>query len=140
MKHSLIQVKGLAWNISKEQSALRALTTLQMFFTITIGIVLMLLSLSVSASTLPEYYPDKFPATGTIDRIDIKRGEIGINDSLLKISNNAKVRNLNTEFSTVQTLRARMKIGFLVISINGKPLVTEIWVLPNNYFHNRHTE
>ncbi len=138
MKHSLIQVKGLAWSISKERSALRVLTTLQMYFTF--GVVLMLLSLSVSASTLPEYYPDEFPATGTIDRIDIKRGEIGINDSLFKISNNVKVHNLNTEFSTVQTLRARMKIGFLVISINGKPLVSEIWVLPNNYFHNRNTE
>ncbi len=138
MKHSLIQVKGLAWNISKERSSLRVLTTLQMYFTI--GIVLMLLSLSVSASTLPGYYPDKFPATGTINRIDIKRGEIVLNDSLLKISNNAKVHNLNTEFSTVQTLRSRMNIGFSVTSINGKPLVTEIWVLPNNYFHNRYTE
>lgn len=123
MKHLLIQIRRLAWSTSKGHT--------------TLGVLLMLVSLSVPATTLPEYYPETFQTRGVIDRINIKSGEIVVNDNLARLSNNAKVHNLNTEFSTVQTLRKGMKIGFVMNSINGKRFVTEIWVLPNNYSSGR---
>lgn len=99
-------------------------------------ILLMLLSSSISAETLPKYYPDTFSMSGTINRIDIKRGDIIVSDLFLKLSMNVKVHSLNTEFSSVQTLRNGMNIGFEMNSINGRSHVAEIWILPDNYTPN----
>jgi len=106
MKHVLIQIKGL--------------------------MLLTLFSLSVSAAALPDYYPKAFQMNGTIDRVDLKRGIIVINDMLWSLSMNVKVHSLNTEFSSIRTLRSGMKMGFTMNSINGKNQITEIWLLPNN--------
>ncbi len=113
MKHILIQIKGL--------------------------VLLMLLSFSfsTSAATLPGYYPEEFARTGMIDHIDIKNGKIVINDMTWKFLMNVKVHSLNTEFSSVQTLRNGMKVGFTMSSMNGTNQVAEIWVLPGNHKQNR---
>jgi len=109
---ALTQLRHLAWKAS--------------------GVLLILVPLSVSAVTLPDYYPEKFQKAGTIDRVDIRRGDIVINDSLKQLSMNARVHSLTTEFSSVQRLRAGMKIGYATTSINGKSQITEIWILSDN--------
>lgn len=110
MKHFLIQTKSL--------------------------VLLILLSFSATATTLPDYYPKVISMSGTIDRIDIKRGEIVVNDMPWRLSMNAKVHSLITEFSSIQTLRRGMKVGFEMSSINGKIQVAEIWILPDDYTSN----
>lgn len=117
MKHFLVQIKGLAL------------------------LMLLSLSLSVSAATLPAYYPETFQMHGTVDRIDIKRGEIVINDMFWSLSMNVKVHSLTTEFSSIQTLRLGMNIGFSMNTVNGKNQVAEIWILPdNNTLNSENTE
>jgi len=97
--------------------------------------LLMLCSLSISAATLPDYYPKEFNhMQGTVDDIDIKTGRILINDMQWKLSMNIKVHSLNTEFSSVQVLRKNMNVTFKIETINGKSVIAEIWILPNDYY------
>ena len=82
-----------------------------------------------------------FEHTGTIDFIDIKEGKVVINDMYWRLPMNIKVHNLNTEFSTVHTLRNGMHVGFKRNSVKKSTDIAEIWVLPNNYIQNsRNTE
>jgi len=82
---------------------------------------------------LPNYYPEMFEHTGIIDLIDIKEGRVVINDMYWRLPMNIKVHNLNTEFSTVHTLRNGMNVGFKRNSVKKNTDIAEIWVLPNNY-------
>ncbi len=94
-------------------------------------ILLMLFSLSISASGLPDYYPEKLNhMQGNIDDIDIRTGRIIINDIPWKLSMNVKVHSMSTEFSSVQTLKKGTYLAFKVDTINGKSEIAEIWILP----------
>ncbi len=93
--------------------------------------LLMLFSLSISASGLPDYYPEKLNhMQGNIDDIDIRSGRIIINDMQWKLSMNVKVHSMTTEFSSVQVLKKGMYLAFKVDTINGKSEIAEIWILP----------
>jgi len=87
---------------------------------------------------LPGYYPEILPRmSGVIEGIDIKRGELIVNDTQRLLSMNTKVHSLNTEFSSLRILRPGMKISFDTRSVNGKAQVTEIWILPTNFTPSR---
>ncbi len=95
-------------------------------------ILLLLLSFSVSAATLPSYYPKPLPPMiGKIDGINIKKGEIIIDDIPFKLSMNVKVHSLTTEFSSLQVLRNGMHIAHIMKNINGTFTIAEIWILPS---------
>ena len=98
----------------------------------------LLLSLGINgaawAAELPSYYPTSFDNIGTIDRIDIKTAEAVISDELFTLSMNIKVHSLVTEHSSVRGLKKKMKIGYTSKqSSNGSEMITELWVLPNDY-------
>jgi len=133
MKHPLMQIlipiRRLAQNTHRR------------FSNLTFGALLILLPISASAATLPDYYPEDFQMSGVIDQIDIKRGVIVVNDLPWSLSMNARVQTMNSEFSRLLSLRTGMIIGFKMNSINGKMLIAEIWVLPDNYLrHNSKDE
>jgi len=103
-------------------------------------VFLMLMPLSISAATLPEYYPETLPhMQGVVDDISVKTNQIVIDDMQWKFSMNMRVHSLNTEFSSIQALRKSMNVAFKLDTINGNFVIAEIWILPNNYSSN-HSE
>ncbi len=100
---------------------------------IVIALGLILLT-DAQAAKLPDYYPQSFRFTGTLERLDHSRNIIVIGDLELVLPGNVKVHTLHTEFGTVNSLRPGMKVGAaLAQSRSGKPMVSEIWVLPDDY-------
>ena len=90
------------------------------------------------ASDLPDYYPPTFRTWGTLDMVDIESGAAVINDLEMTLSDNIHVYTVNSQFAAVQVLEPDMKVG-VVMSIdgNGVPLITDIWVLPDDYIDPR---
>lgn len=83
---------------------------------------------------LPGYYPDEFPRTGHVDRVDIRDGDIVINDTLFILSGNTPVHTLHTRFGTISDLRQGMTVGFAFSAgPAGKRQVTEMWILPADF-------
>lgn len=105
-------------------------------------LTILLLSLGINGAVwsaeLPSYYPRMLPPMiGTIEAIDIRKGVIVVNDVHWALSMNAKVRSLNTEFSSVRILKPGMKISFSTNAVNGNPQISDIWVVPANYIPSR---
>ncbi len=98
---------------------------------------MMMLTISAWAGALPDYYPKKFSGTGVIDRVGLNDRELVIDDSLMKLSAHTKVHNLNTQFSTLRTLKPGMKVG---VQFSSENTVNEIWVLPRNHGHGHGSE
>lgn len=86
---------------------------------------------SVSASSLPEYYPSNFSFNGTLGRIDKHTGILVINDRSIKISARLRVYTTNTEYGTIHTLQTGQHVA--IRTAQGNTLLTEIWVLPKGY-------
>ncbi len=104
-----------------------------------LGLILILLSTWVNAAVLPSYYPPAFRFTGTLQRIDASRNIIVVGDTLMQIPANLKVHTLNTEFGTINSLRPGVKIGaVLSMTRHGKPQISEIWVLPDDFQQHFH--
>ncbi len=100
---------------------------------IVVALSLILLA-DAHATKLPAYYPQSFRFIGTLDRLDHSRSLIVIGDLQLVLPGNVKVHTLHTEFGTVNSLRPGMKVGAtLGQSRSGRPMVSEIWVLPDDY-------
>ena len=96
----------------------------------------LLYSLASGAASLPNYYPANFRMWGVLDRLDIKTGEAVINDMKVTLSDNIHVYTLSSQFSSVQSLQTGMKVGFAMPARgNGTPIITEIWVLPDDYHY-----
>jgi len=100
---------------------------------------LILLTPFAWAASLPDYYPQSFRLSGTLQRIDASRNIVVIADTLMQIPANLKVHTLHTEFGTINSLRPGMKVGaVLSMTRHGKPMVNEIWVLPDDYQQHFH--
>ena len=78
-------------------------------------------------------YPTTFSETGNIDRVDAAAGEIVIDDTLISLPSTAKVHRPAKKFSYSRDLKEGMKVGFSSNKVNGKTVITEIWVLPGNW-------
>lgn len=99
-----------------------------------ITVLLIMMEATVQAATLPSYYPKNFRFVGTLDRIDPGRNTIVIGDISLILPGNVKVHTLHTEFGTINNLHPGIKVGAkLVRGQRGVPMVSEIWVLPEDY-------
>jgi len=96
----------------------------------------LLYSLATWAADLPDYYPPSFRTWGTLDRLDIQSGEAVIGDMKMTLSDNIHVYTLSSRFSSVHSLQTGTKVGFAMSARgNDTPLITDIWVLPDNYSH-----
>ena len=86
------------------------------------------------AGGLPDYYPSTFNKWGIIDRLDISRGEIVVNDTLMHISDNVKVHTTSTRFASVRALGKGAIIGVIFSTTSSvKRMIDEIWILPDDY-------
>lgn len=100
---------------------------------------LILLTHPAQAASLPDYYPQSFRFSGTLQRVDASRNIVVIGDTLLAIPGNVKVHTLNSQYGTINNLSPGMKVGAkLFMNRHGKPMVSEIWVLPNDYQPHTH--
>lgn len=89
-----------------------------------------ILGLTISASQLPRYYPNRFQVTGVIFRMN-NNGQITVSGSAqaYTLSPNALIHSMSTEFSSRHALSKGTEIGFSVNNRN-RHTITEIWILP----------
>ena len=91
-------------------------------------------SIAAWATDLPDYYPPNFRIWGVMDRVDIEHGVAVINDLQMTLSDNIHVYTQNSRFATVHILHPGLKVGIAMSSRgNEPPLVTDLWVLPDDY-------
>lgn len=83
------------------------------------------------AAELPAYYPDSFPVRGVIDRIDIKRREIVVNDSFYRLAPVTTVSTPDTRYGTVSRLAEGQRIGATVERVDNARQLKTIWILPD---------
>lgn len=79
---------------------------------------------------LPDYYPADFHATGILHSVDLQQGILVINATQYHYITNVKVHSLNTEHSSLRALKPGTGLGYTIVVINNKQLISEIWTLP----------
>ena len=89
---------------------------------------------SVMASQLPSYYPNNFSSVGTIQSLNISTDEISVRGKQLKLSASVKVSSPATRNATKSNLNQGMNIGFSLGEEGGRQTISEVWILPANYF------
>ena len=80
------------------------------------------------AQGLPDYYPESFQRTGTVD--DIADDRIVIDDTVFGLSAEVLVHTLYAEEAFVSNIRPGQLVGYLG---NDAQQIVEIWILPDNY-------
>ena len=87
------------------------------------------------AYDLPAYYPkDGFRRAGVIDAVHFEEERIVIDDVPFQYSPNVVVHSL----SAYSVSRTRLQPGVLVAyKVGGNRVITEIWLLPQDYDVNR---
>lgn len=85
-----------------------------------------------SAGNLPPYYPESMPWRGELQAVDVGGGRLTINASDYAFNPNVQVHSLNTEHSSIRSLKTGMKVGYLYREhpATGKKVIFKIWVLP----------
>ena len=78
-------------------------------------------AISVEAAGFSPSTTREFQRAGTIDRVDVRAGEIVINDTLYELA-----RNVSLHSGGSSTLRTGMRVGF---NTNAQRQVTDIWKL-----------
>ena len=75
----------------------------------------------------------KFQITGTVDRVDVDKGELVIGDMLYRLGPNVKVSGNNKHGSQSRTLRLGSKVGANIYQGPAGQYVYEIHVFPDNF-------
>jgi len=84
------------------------------------------------AADLPSYYPaDGFQRVGVLDSVQLERQVIIISDIPYSLANSLIVHSTSAYSVPTSQLRIGSKIGYKMAR-SGR-LITEIWLLPNNY-------
>ena len=84
------------------------------------------------AADLPSYYPaDGFQRVGVLDSVQLDRQVIIISDIPYSLANSLIVHSTSAYSVPTSQLRIGSKIGYKMAR-SGR-LITEIWLLPNNY-------
>lgn len=97
-----------------------------------IVIAALALSAPAVAEDLPKYYPDEgFQRVGVLDAVQLEQQQIVIGDIPYSLSDNVIVHSRTSYSVPSSRLRVGSTIGYR-FSRQGR-LITEIWLLPNNY-------
>lgn len=86
---------------------------------------------SNTITTLPESYPESFQRIGYIDSIHDQARTISLNDSSYKIASIIPIHTLKGDSIPLSMLKPYIQIGISLIAEEN--LITEIWLLPDNY-------
>jgi len=92
------------------------------------------LPFTIMASQLPSYYPNDFSHVGTIQNINIATGAITVRDQPLQLSASIKISSLASRHASKGSLSRGMNIGFSLAEEAGMQTISDIWILPANYF------
>lgn len=88
-------------------------------------------ALGAIAKRLPFYYPEEFPRTGLVERLDVVKRLVVINDTVYFLSDRMTIHSIRSEFDTLDKMGKGAQIGFKVMGAgSGRPIITEAWVLP----------
>jgi hypothetical protein len=84
------------------------------------------------AADFPSYYPKNgFQRVGVLDDVQLDRQIVVINDIPYSLANNLTVHSMSSYSVPATRLSRGVQVGYKMAS-NGR-LITEIWLLPNNY-------
>jgi len=98
------------------------------------ALVLNLLVGIALADKLPDYYPRAFSYSGMLQRLDVEQRAAVINGTFFRLAQDLKVHTLNTESATVDALRTGLPVGCRYVATpKGARVITEIWLLPEEY-------
>lgn len=95
-------------------------------------VVLSIFISGLAAAQFPAYYPNEgFQRVGVVDSVQLDRQIIVINDIPYNLANNLIVHSETSYSVPVSKLRLGGQIGYKTAG-RGR-LISEIWLLPNNY-------
>ncbi len=98
---------------------------------ILLAAVAMMIS-SMAMAAFPNYYPkDGFQRVGMLDAVQLERQVVVINDVPYSLSNNVIIHSLRSYSVPASRLRIGSQVGYKMAA--GGRLVTEIWLLPDDY-------
>lgn len=101
---------------------------------LTMLLFLLGLPFTLMASQLPGHYPSEFSYVGTIQSINLGTGAIIVRDKTLQLSASVRVNNAATRYANSGSLNQGMNIGYSLGEEAGQQTISEIWILPANYF------
>lgn len=93
------------------------------------------LPFSVMGAKLPSYYPGEFTYIGTIENFNLYTGEIVVRRDMMQLSASVKVNSPKTRYATKESLSKGMNIGYSLAKKENTPTITEVWILPDDYFN-----
>ena len=98
---------------------------------IVLFLMLTAIALGAIAKRLPFYYPEEFPRTGMVERMDVAKRVVVINDTIYFLSDRIVIHTVSSEFDTLDKVGMGVQIGFKLTGAgSGQPVITEAWVLP----------
>ncbi len=90
------------------------------------------LGIGIKTSEMPEYYPASFQRTGKIYSVGTSNIDITGSSESFSLSANILVHSMSTEFLSKRDLKRGQEVGYsFVKGMDGKSVVTEIWILPS---------
>ena len=90
------------------------------------------LGIGIKTSEMPEYYPASFQRTGKIYSVGTGNIDITGSSESFSLSANILVHSMSTEFLSKRDLKRGQEVGYsFVKGMDGKSVVTEIWILPS---------
>ncbi len=85
-------------------------------------------------NSLPSYYPEEIPRTGTLDRLDLKERVIVVNDALYRLAQYVPVHTPRRQVANLGDLKEGDKITFEYKDRKKvSSIITEIWKLPKSH-------
>ena len=100
---------------------------------LTAAVVALALSGIAAAQGLPDYYPEEgFQRTALVDTLYTEAQRIVIGDLSYTYSPNVVVHSPRSYSVPVSSLKPGTRVGFKTLENRGR-VITEIWVLPDNY-------
>ncbi|NOX10048.1 MAG: hypothetical protein GXP22_11310 [Gammaproteobacteria bacterium] len=82
-------------------------------------------------TTLPDSYPESFQRIGYIDSIHDQDRTISLNDASYQIASIIPIHTLKGDSIPLSMLKPYIQIGVSLIAKEN--IITEIWILPDNY-------
>ena len=93
---------------------------------------LLAISTQLAVAGMPDYYPEFFPHSGTVDRLDISERYVVINDAMFRLSDNVRFHTPQSEFDVLRNLKLGDRVGCRYEKDGrGRFIVTDIWLLPD---------
>lgn len=95
---------------------------------------LLMLAGSVSGTAVAQSYP--FKSAGTLDQIDYQAKVVVIDDTVFPLGSSLIVYDHNNRLTSAGALKVGGKVGINLAGsgpAGGKPVVYEIWVLPDSF-------